>query len=108
MITVWNDNSEIYNFLESKEKLFSDFEFDHVLGFDLEDDFYLVVYQAHNRDFILWKASGVRQSNAALLSLGEAIQLYEGLSVSVMDSALKLIEDRMISGTGNHFYFDAH
>jgi hypothetical protein len=108
MITITTDNTEIYNFLEIQEKVFGDFDCDHVLGFDLDDDFYLIIYQAHNRDFIMWKATGVKQSASALLSLCESVELYEGLSVSVTDAAMKLMEDRIISGAGSHFYFDAH
>lgn len=108
MITVSNDNSSIYSFLESNDNLINDFESDHVNAFDLENDFYLMIYQAHNRDFILWKVSDVNQLPSALLSLVETLESYEGLSISIMEKAIKLIEDRIISGPGSVNYFDAH
>lgn len=108
MITVSTDNSSIYSFLESNDKLINDFESDHVKAFDIENDFYLMIYQAHNRDFILWKISDVNQSASILVSLVEKLELYEGLSVSIIEKAVKLIEDRIISGSGSMHYFDAH
>jgi hypothetical protein len=108
MISFSNNNTEIYSLLEEKEKLFKDFETDHVLGFDDGDDFYLIIYQAHNRDFLMWKVTGVRQSNAEMIMLDEEVEAYEGLSVSVQENAMQLIEDRIICGGGNQFYFDAH
>ncbi|HEX8515638.1 MAG TPA: hypothetical protein VF868_05515 [Bacteroidia bacterium] len=107
MISFETDNSIIYSFLESTDNLFADFENDHVGAFDLGDDHYLFIYQAHNRDFILWKAAGAKQSHSVLLMLGEAVQLQEGLSVSVTEMAIALIEDKIISGTRTRF-FDAH
>ncbi|MCE3278345.1 MAG: hypothetical protein K0S44_536 [Bacteroidetes bacterium] len=108
MITVSTDNSSIYSFLEDHDKLINDFESDHVNAFDLENDYYLMIYQAHNRDFILWKVSDVNQSTSTLISLVEEIELYEGLSVSITEKAIKLIEDRIISGSGSVHFFDAH
>lgn len=108
MITFSDNNSSIYSFLESNDKLINDFESDHVNAFDLENDFYLMIYQAHNRDFILWKVSDVNQSSSDLAALVETLESYEGLSVSIIEKAIKLIEERIISGSGFIHYFDAH
>jgi hypothetical protein len=108
MITVSTDNSVIYSFLEANNKLITDFDNDHVKAFDLGNDFYLMIYQGHNRDFILWKIADVNQSPSTLLSLVEALEAYEGLSVSIIEKAVKLIEERITSGSSSVHFFDAH
>ncbi|CAN5400911.1 hypothetical protein BH10BAC1_BH10BAC1_04730 [soil metagenome] len=104
------DNSEIYYLLETCRQLPADFSIDKVISFDAEDDFYIVFYTAKDRNFNLFKAKNYIQITDALPHLLNEIMDYSDadLYASMIDEAIRFIEDKIHSKNNSRFYFDAH
>jgi hypothetical protein len=109
MNSITQNNEEAYFLLEKANKLFDDFNSDQVIAFDLEEDFYLVIYDSLTRDFITMKAENYRQDINALPELLEMAEENENgfLSAAAIDNVLNIIEDKILSGENTQF-FDAH
>jgi len=110
MITILENNEEIYSLLEHTENLFTDFSLDKVLAFENEDDFCVVLYASSNRNFRAFIAAAYLQQTEALPVLLETIQEYpqENVSAALLEEAAKMVEDKMHSQNNSRFYFDAH
>jgi hypothetical protein len=106
MIKMLSDPSEIYFLLEKTGRLFDDFSSDHVLGFDRDDDFYVVLYTAKDRKFTCFIAESVLQDNDTFPLLMEKLQ--DECPDACRETALKIVEHRMHSKNNSGFYFDAH
>ncbi len=109
MNSITQNNEESYFLLEKANMLFDDFNIDQVVSFDLEEDFYVVVYDSLTRDFITMKAANYRQDKTSLPELLElAEENEEGLlSVAAIDKVVNVIEDKILWGENSQF-FDAH
>jgi len=106
-----DDNTEIYYLLEKCGQLPADFSIDKVIAFDFKDDFCIVFYNAQDRNFILFKAQNYIQTADALPHLLNEIMDYSAaadFNPSLIDEAIKCIENKMHSKNNSRFYFDAH
>lgn len=110
MLKISTDNSLIYVFLEKCGQLPVDFSIDKVQIFDHDDDFYLVVYSAFNRNFILFEAQNYLQQSDALPTLLNTLQEYSNITFPehMIEKAMKLVENKMHSKNNSRFFFDAH
>jgi hypothetical protein len=110
MISINLDNNEVYKLLEETGNLFTDFSVDKVILIDLEDDCYIVLYSESSRDFISFKAKNYIQDVDSLPSLLETVQDFSkpGVSVSLINLAVRLIENKIHSKNNARFYFDGH
>ncbi len=109
-MSISSNNTEIYYLLEKANVLFSDFMIDHVVAFDHEDDFLVVIYTHENRNFTSFVAENYLQYSDALPSLLGEVQEYDItiISVFLIEEGIKLIENKMHSKNNARFYFDAH
>jgi hypothetical protein len=110
MIQLSTANEWVYTLLEKANGLPLHFNADYVFCFDKEDDLYLVMYTFSNRNFICFTALDYLHDNNALIDLMEAIQDYSlnKINVTIVEEALKIIENKMHSKNNGRFYFDAH
>jgi hypothetical protein len=109
MATILKDNTRIYFLLEKANMLFDDFTIDHVVAFDLEDDFYVIVYTSANKNFVCFSGEGYLQNRNILASLIQYVQEYNDTDGGhLYEKAVKLIEEKMYSKNNSGFFFDAH
>ncbi|MCW3083795.1 MAG: hypothetical protein JWP12_1161 [Bacteroidetes bacterium] len=104
------DNTHIYNLLENADQLFPDFNSDHAVAFDLEDDFNVVLYTSESRNFVSYIAENYLQQADELPALIQLVQDFPdpGCSTFLLNEAIRLIEDKLHSKNNSRFYFDAH
>ena len=110
MVQISTDNNLIYALLEKSGQLQKDFHSDKVIAFDNEDDFCIVIYSSNSRNFFCFKAQNYLQENDALIHLLDAIQDYSFTDISsfLIDDALQIIENKLLTKNNSKFYFDAH
>lgn len=56
MMAIVADNTLVYFLMEKANVLFSDFTIDHVVAFDYEGHFNLVIYILENKNFVCFIA----------------------------------------------------
>lgn len=110
MIKISTDNSLIYALLEECGQLPIDFSIDKIQVFDHNDNFYLVIYSAIDRDFILFEAQNYLQQSDELPVLLNTLQDYSNSSFPdhLIEKAMKLVENKLHSKNNSRFFFDAH
>jgi hypothetical protein len=107
MINVSTDGMAIYFLLEEAEMLFSDFEINHVIAFEKEENFNLVVYDALNKKFIAFFVN-VHCDTSILNELLNLIQDNQEFPSGLQKKAIQLIEDKINSENNFRLFFDAH
>lgn len=110
MISISSDNQNIYTILESNELLFSDFDADQVIAFDKENDFYVVIYQGGKRDFVLFCAEKYLKEAYVLRSLIDKLEdMDDGMIPKhLIEKAVRITEEKLLSLNSPNLYFDAH
>lgn len=109
MINVINGNLSVYFLLEKANLLFEDFSIDHVICFDQDDDFCVVIYTAEKRNFNALIAKNYLQNNDSLPELtGITYEMSGSISEKLIEKAVGFIEDKMHVKNNSCFYFDAH
>lgn len=109
MNRIITDNLEIYQLLENSNSLFNDFTIDHVIELELNDSFFIVLYNSASRDFMAFEGEEFRQKKDVLPDLLQMLQEYRGVfSSEIIQDAIKIIENKIHSKNGSDFYFDAH
>jgi hypothetical protein len=109
MISFSENNTEIFGMLEAKGQLPADFDADSVYAFDVDEDLCLIMYAGSARDFYLFTAHNYRHECAVLEELlEELVEADLHVSVSLLDEATALVEEKIRSQDSSRFYFDAH
>jgi hypothetical protein len=108
MIKTITDPSEVWFLLEKAGVHISDFLVDHLLAFELEDDFCIVNYSAADRSFICFFAENAGQDVSLFAAMMNAVQDQGNGSEKWRSDALKLIEHKLHSKNNQRFFFDAH
>jgi hypothetical protein len=110
MITTSQDNTEIYYLLEKNQQLPSVFSIDKVIAFNEEDDFCVVFFSAETRNFISFTAKDYLQIVDSLPNLLNEIMdhLTNKFHPTMIDEAIKCVENKMNSKNNSRFFFDAH
>lgn len=110
MIDISKDNNMIYSILEKANALPVRFDIDNVLAFDLEDDFYVIIYLSSNRNFICFSVSDYLQDSNKLIYMQQVVESYskKEISLVLIEDALQLIEHKMHTKNSGSYYFDAH
>ncbi len=104
------NNTAIYYLLESSGNLPVDFTMDKVIAFEHYDNFYIIFFLAQKRDFIAFTAHDFLQITDSLPNLLNEIMDYSVVDIhsSMIDVAIKYIENKMHSKNNSRFFFDAH
>ncbi len=109
MVRVCKDNVSIYFLLEKAGMLFTDFSVDHIISFDHEEVFFVVIYSTMHKNFVCFEGAGYLHNAAVLPDLIQLAQEYEdAIVLSKRDQVVKLIEHEMHSNNNSRLFFDAH
>ncbi|HEY0030956.1 MAG TPA: hypothetical protein VGC65_09380 [Bacteroidia bacterium] len=109
MLSISTENDSIYFLMERADVLFSDFSIDHIVAFDHDDNFQLVIYTFKNKNFICFSAEAYLEDSDALPALLQLIQEYADANPSaLLEKAMKILENKLHSENNGRFYFDAH
>ena len=109
MVNISTDNTIIYSILEKANALPVRFDLDNVLAFDQEDDFYVIIYLSDSRNFICFSISDYLQDSNKFIYMQQVVESSEkGIPFGLIEEALQLIENKMLTKNNNSYYFDAH
>lgn len=109
MNSIITDNLEIYRLLENSNSLFDDYNIDHITDLELNDSFFVILYNSAKRNFIAFEGREFRQRKDVLPDLLQLVQNYQGdFSSEMIQNAVKIIENKIHSKSNSDFYFDAH
>ncbi|MFL5763488.1 MAG: hypothetical protein ACJ77K_06045 [Bacteroidia bacterium] len=108
MIEQLTDHAEVWYLLEKANAIPPDFSVDHVLAFDLGDDFYIVRYDASVRSFCCFIARSVLHNVNVLAEMIVCVQEWEPAGERWKEQAVKLIEHKLHAKNNTRFFFDAH
>lgn len=107
MIIISTDNTQIYCLLEKADMPISDFTIDQVKGFEIENDFCIVIYSAESKNFVSFVAKDYVRENA-MMALKEAVEISENIPSGLLDDTMDIINAMMADTAIFRFYFDAH
>src|ERR1700749_875094 len=99
MITISEDNNEVYDLLEKAGQMYLDFSIDKVTGFDHEDNFYIVIYLSNSRNFVLFAAKDPVKNINTFPELINIIQEYSDTKIAsaLLERAVRITENKMHS-----------
>lgn len=110
MIDIIDNNESIYLLLEKNKLLPLDFSIDVVAELDVDEMYYLSIYNASTRNFILYVSNNYMKDISELSEM--MILIQDGsetlFSESTAQKAMNLIDDKIHSRNNSRFFFDAH
>lgn len=109
-MTIETNNTIIYSFLENENQLPKDFDVDCVIDFEHKNCFYILVYESISRNFILLSADNYIEQPEELNHLLNELNSFNSNDFDglLIEMAIKIVENKILSKNNSSFFFDAH